>query len=64
MTAGRHPRLKGSRWLRSRKLGKLRVCRHCGRLWNEHYDSREHYTWYRNLGFTTAKACDAGGGTR
>ena len=47
---GRHPRLRGTTWLKSRQLGKLRVCRHCDRLWSEHFDSREGYVWYRDLG--------------
>ena len=48
--AGHHPTLRGTRRLRDRSLGKLRVCRSCGRLWAEHYDSRECYVWHADLG--------------
>jgi hypothetical protein len=53
MTAGLHPDLRKTEWLRGKKLGKLRVCRHCHRLWSKHRDTREDYVWYRDLGLET-----------
>lgn len=48
--AGYHPSLKGTDWLRDKGLGKLRICRQCGRLWQQHRDSREGFLWYADLG--------------
>ncbi|MDX1571901.1 MAG: hypothetical protein R3200_15575 [Xanthomonadales bacterium] len=41
-------------------MGKLRICRHCERLWLECFDTREHYTWYRDLGHGTVDVLTAG----
>lgn len=47
---GYHPRLNGSKRLKSPTLGRLRTCRQCGRLWSENFDQREGYRWFADLG--------------
>ena len=57
--AGYHPALYRTDWLRSPRLGRLRVCKHCFRLWTQHRDSREHYTWYADMGPSGAEVLKA-----